>query len=209
MTLLAWVMLAFLAGSLPFSVWIGALVLRTDIRRHGDGNPGATNVLRSGGKKWGAVALLLDSHKGAIPVGLAFFGAGLAGWPLVAVALAPVAGHAFSPFLRFRGGKAVAVTFGIWSGLTLWQVPTILGLLLGAWFALVANSGWVVLLAMLSLLLYLGLAGADPTLLAVWLGNSLVLAWKHRSELARQSELRPWLRKLVDTVPRDRSSIEE
>lgn len=188
-----WFISAFLSGSLPFSVWVGRLALHTDIRRYGDGNPGASNVLRSGGKGWGALALLLDVLKGTIPVGLAYFWAGLTGWPLVAVALAPVLGHAFSPLLRFRGGKAVAVTFGIWAGLTIGAVPILLGLALGLWFAAVAVAGWAVILAMFSLLIYLLFVQPEPVLLAIWAGNTLILAWKHRADLTQIPGLRPWL----------------
>lgn len=194
-TILAWITAAFLSGSLPFSVWVGQLALRTDIRRYGDGNPGATNVLRSGSRNWAAIALLFDSLKGAIPVGLAYFWAGLTGWPLVVVALAPVLGHAFSPLLRFRGGKAVAVTFGIWTGLSLWEGPTVLGLALGLWFVIIAVDGWAMLLALFSLLAYLLLARPEPDLLTIWTGNTLILAWKHRADLAQWPQLRSWLKK--------------
>lgn len=191
-TILAWITAAFLSGSLPFSVWVGQLALRTDIRRYGDGNPGATNVLRSGSRGWAALALLFDSLKGAIPVGLAYFWAGLTGWPLVVVALAPVLGHAFSPLLGFRGGKAVAVTFGLWTGLTLWEGPTVLGLALGLWFVIVAVDGWAMLLALFSLLAYLLLARPEPDLLTIWIGNTLILTWKHRADLTQVPQLRSW-----------------
>ena len=195
MTTLMWLVLAFVSGALPFSVWVGRLALRTDIRRYGDHNPGASNVIRAGGWQWGALALLLDSFKGAIPVGLAHFSGRLESWPLTAVALAPVLGHAYSPFLGFRGGKAVAVTFGIWTGLTLGEGPLVLGLLLGLWFAVVAVSGWAVMLTMLGLLIYLLIFHPDPVLLTVWVGNTLLLAWKHRAELVQPPGLRPWLKK--------------
>ena len=119
MTTFVWFIIGFGCGALPFSVWVGRLALRTDIRSYGDHNPGATNVIRAGGWQWGALALLLDYFKGAIPVGVAHFFMGLEGMALAIVALAPVLGHAYSPFLGFRGGKAVAATFGIWTGLTL------------------------------------------------------------------------------------------
>jgi glycerol-3-phosphate acyltransferase PlsY len=191
-TLFIYFIVSFLSGALPFSVWIGRLALQTDIRRYGDGNPGATNVLRSGGKGWAALALFLDVLKGAIPAGLAYFWAELSGWPLVAVALAPVLGHAFSPFLNFRGGKAVAVTFGIWAGLTLWAGPTLLGLALGLCFAVVAVDGWAMILAMFGLLAYLLLVQAEPAFLVIWVGNIFILAWKHRTDLAQSPALRAW-----------------
>ena len=199
MVTLIWMIIAFVCGALPFSVWVGKLALRTEIRNYGDHNPGATNVIRAGGWKWGTLALLLDYFKGAIPVGIAYFFVGLDGIPLVLVALAPVLGHAYSPFLGFHGGKAVAVTFGIWTGLTLWEVPMVLGLLLGLWFGVVVISGWAVMLAMLGLLIYLLIFHPGPILLAVWGGNTLILAWKHRQELMQPPGLRPWLQKRIST----------
>ncbi|MDX1689246.1 MAG: glycerol-3-phosphate acyltransferase, partial [Candidatus Promineifilaceae bacterium] len=122
MTSIIWIIVAFLCGSLPFSVWIGRAALEKEITRFGDGNPGAANVWRAGGVGWGMLAGLLDFLKGATPVALANYVLGLDSLILAFVAIAPIAGHAFSPFLRFRGGKALAVTFGIWAGLTIWLI---------------------------------------------------------------------------------------
>lgn len=187
---IVWMAVAFLCGSLPFSIWVGHLALKRDIRAYGDGNPGATNVLRAGGKGWGALAAVLDAAKGFIPVGLAAYAAHFSGLELTAIALAPILGHAFSPLLRFKGGKAVGVTFGIWIGLTIWEAPTVLGLMLGYWFQSIAISGWAVMLALVSLGGYLLLAHPDPTLLAVLVGNMLILAWTHRSDLRQSLTLR-------------------
>jgi glycerol-3-phosphate acyltransferase PlsY len=185
----AWIIAAFLCGSVPFSVWLGRLTLRTDIRAYGDGNPGAMNVFRAGGRAWGALAIVLDFLKAALPVGVARFGAGLDGWVMALVALAPVAGHAFSPWLRFRGGKALASTFGMWTGLTLWFAPTVLGALFGVWYLLLSVEGWAVMAAMLCLLPALLLL-SEPVLIPVWLGNTALLAWKHRADLGRWPRLR-------------------
>lgn len=191
MTTFIWVLIAFLAGSLPFSVWVGRWALHTDVRQFGDGNPGASNVFRAGSKAWGVAAILLDGFKGAIPVGIANYGLGIEGWGLTAVAIAPVLGHAFSPFLRFRGGKALAVTFGVWLGLTLWWGPTALGLAFAFWFWLLTVEGWAVLAGMLTFLGVLLLVGAPPALLGAWLGNALILAWKHRTDLRQKVGIRP------------------
>ncbi len=193
--ILIWTLAAFISGSLPFSVWIGRLALGRDIRQVGDGNPGATNVLRAGGRGWGALAGFLDAMKGVIPAGLAYWFAGLRGVELVIVALAPILGHAFSPFLGFKGGKAVAVTFGIWAGLTIYELPIVLGLMLFFWFKAVTVSGWAVIFTLVSGLAYLALARPDPALLAVMAGNLLILTWRHRADLAQPVGLRPWFRK--------------
>ena len=196
MATLIWTLVAFGLGAIPCSVLVGRLALRIDIRRYGDRNPGATNVARAGGWQWGALALVLDMLKGAIPVGLAWYWGGLSGWLLVPVALAPILGHAYSPFLGFRGGKALAVSLGVWGGLTMGQGPLLLAVLLLLWYALIAVDGWAVLLTALSFGLYLLLAGAEAPLLTIWAGNTLIIAWKHRADLALVPYLRPWLRKI-------------
>lgn len=192
---------AFLSGALPFSVWIGKLGLRRDIRRVGDSNPGATNVFRAGGKGLGALALLLDMLKGAIPVGFAYFGLGLTGPPLAALCWMPVLGHAFSPFLGFRGGKAVAVTGGVLIGLTAWEGITVGGLALLLFFALLTVDGWALMLAMTTVLAYFALTPDSfnglvqrpdfaSVILPAWAGIMAVLIWKHRADLAQRPRLR-------------------
>jgi len=182
---------------MPFSFWLGRLFLRTDVRRYGDGNPGATNAWRAGGWRVGLAALLLDYLKGVVPVGLAHFVFQVSGWALVPVALAPVLGHAFSPFLRFHGGKAVAATFGIWTGLTLGEIPTLLGLSLVSFLAVQTADAWSVILGMIVTLVHLLLRRSPPFMLALWAGNVLVLVWKHRHSLREPVRPRAWILKLV------------
>lgn len=203
MPILIWAILAFFAGALPFSVWIGRLLLGRDIRHYGDANPGASNVLRAGGKGAAALALLLDFLKGAIPVGLAHFQVGLTGWPLILVALLPVLGHAFSPFLGGRGGKAVATTGGIWCGLTIWEGPTVGGLLLGLASYVLGANGWAVLIALSGMIGYLALTPTSwnglmarpvpSTICIIGFLNLLIVGWKHRRDLASPPRLR-WLK---------------
>lgn len=192
-----WTLIGLALGSIPFSYWLGRLALHSDIRDYGDGNPGAANAWRAGTWRVGVPAVLLDYLKGALPVGLAHYRYGIAGWALVPVALAPVLGHAFSPFLRLRGGKAVAATFGIWTGVTLWEGPTVLGLSVGLYQRLQTVDGWTVVLGMVTWLCVLLLRQAALPLLAVWCGNITILAWKHHEELRRPPQLRPWLRRLL------------
>lgn len=190
---LIWIAISFLFGSLPLSVWLGRVVLKVDIRESGDGNPGAANVWRVGGAGWGAVAVLLDFLKGAIPVALANFVLEFEGVPLAAAAIAPIAGHAFSPFLKFLGGKSLAVTFGIWTGLSLWLVPLVLGLLFGLFLLLIKPEGWAVMAGVFSLLVILLIIG-DPLWLWVWFGMALILGWKQRNDLAIRPQLRHYFK---------------
>ncbi len=110
---------AYLLGGVPFSLLLGFLIGRSDIRKHGSGNVGATNVGRVCGWRYFPLAFALDFAKGLVPV-LLFApalpaGEAIGAGPIVlrvGLALAPVLGHCFSPFLRFRGGKGVATSAG-------------------------------------------------------------------------------------------------
>jgi glycerol-3-phosphate acyltransferase PlsY len=192
-----WTLLAFICGSVPFSLLIGFWVLKVDVRRYGDGNPGASNVIQAGGWRVGVPAILLDSFKGAAPVGTAYFLVGIQDWRIVPIAIAPVAGHAFSPWLRLRGGKAIAVTFGVWTGLTLGMAPILLGFSLLLAYFTVAVSAWAVVLAMLGLLGGLLLSQYGLAFLAVWLGNMAILIFKHRHDLAQPPGVNPVVLRLL------------
>jgi acyl phosphate:glycerol-3-phosphate acyltransferase len=131
---------AFVLGSLPFSYWIGRMH-GVNLREHGSGNLGATNVYRVVGWHWGILALVLDVAKGtaAVAVARAFAPAGMAGLVPALGGLCAVAGHMFTPFAGFRGGKGVATGLGVFLGLA----PTAAGLALAVWVAVMAFTGWV------------------------------------------------------------------
>lgn len=125
-------LLMFGAGSLMFSYWLGTLS-GVNIRDVGDGNPGAYNLIIAAGPLLGTLGLVLDYAKGFVPLFLAaqhFDVSNLDPFPKALLYASPILGHAFSPFLRFRGGKAIAVSFGVWSAITTWQAPTLMGLVM-------------------------------------------------------------------------------
>ena len=114
---------AYLLGSLPFSVWTGKWFFRTDVRKHGSGNAGATNTWRVLGWKAGLPVLLLDIGKGYastwIPLLITSvkFEPELLLWMRIACGLCAAIGHIYPVFAGFRGGKAVATLMGIILGL--------------------------------------------------------------------------------------------
>ena len=188
-----WVSVTFLSGSIPFAVLVGRWALGVDIRRYGDGNPGAYNVFRAGGRVSGAIAGGLEVLKGLVPMALACRHGPVAVCPWVA--WAAVAGHAFSPWLGFRGGKAIAVSLGIWLAL-LPRIPAFWALAAAFlfWLALVRPHAWVVALAFLSLGAWLYLQRAPAWLMATWGGNAALVIWKHRGALHDEPlQLRPWV----------------
>ena len=111
----------YLLGSIPFGLLLARGFAGVDVRQKGSGNIGATNVLRSAGRRLGVATLALDVAKGAVPVAacLAYFGGNEAAgdWPSL-TALAAFLGHVFPAWLRFRGGKGVATAFGAFAVLT-------------------------------------------------------------------------------------------
>lgn len=112
-TAIAVIAAAFVLGSIPFGVLIGRR-RGVDVRAEGSGNIGATNVARTAGKRAGLVVLCADIAKGAAPLAIYLHALGrpVDAW-LLGVGLAPILGHCFSPWLRFRGGKGVATSFGV------------------------------------------------------------------------------------------------
>lgn len=182
-SLLFWLTLSFVSGALPLSVWVTKLAARRDPRAVGDHNPGATNALKVGGKWVGLVALLLDVSKAAAPVGLAYQIFDMRGFAMVAIALAPMLGHAYSPFLGFKGGKALATALGVWIGLTIWDVPLVALVGVTVWFLLLKNSGRTVVLTLAGMAVYLYFFRPEPLFFWVLGLQAVLLIWKHRFDL--------------------------
>lgn len=148
---------AFLLGACPFSVIIGRWFLKKDIREYGDGNPGAANVFRAGGHKLVYVAVLLDIAKAVPFVVLAHAYFELSTLAVVLIGVCAILGHAFSPFLHWRGGKAVASTFGVlvampqYEAFIAFTILVILGALLldnDSWGMVIGASGTLAFLAL-------------------------------------------------------------
>jgi glycerol-3-phosphate acyltransferase PlsY len=191
LAVLFWSLVGFIIGSIPFSVLLGKFFAKRDIRKVGDGNPGGTNALKAGGPRVGIPAILLDIFKGFLPVYIAQK-YGLAGWSLIPVCLAPLFGHAFSPFLRFHGGKALGATGGVWVALVgLWAFPIYAALAVPATL-LQSEDAWSANAGMLALLAYAILLG-QPWMVSFAALNAALIAWTHRHDLVRPPQIRPWV----------------
>ena len=168
---------------MPFSLLIGRWLLGKDIRDYGDGNPGAANVFRAGGQKAGYLAVFLDVGKGVPFVLMAWSYFGLPPLSIVAVGMSAVLGHAFSPFLRWRGGKSVAVTFGVLLALPAHEVllAFIACIIIGALFF--DADAWAVVFAAAGSLAYLAFTRAGAWEILIMLCLLAILAFKHRDDL--------------------------
>jgi glycerol-3-phosphate acyltransferase PlsY len=179
---LALVVVAYLLGSISSAVVVCRLMGLPDPRTQGSNNPGATNVLRIGGKKAAAVTLVGDSFKGLIPM-LAGHLLGAGPQVLAATGLAAFLGHLYPVFFGFRGGKGVATALGVQFGLW-WPI----GLTVAAMWLFVAK---VLRISSLSALVSMALAPLvvwsfwpEPILLGMQILISILLFWRHRSNIA-------------------------
>lgn len=114
---LAVIVVSYLVGAIPTGLIVVRLLTGEDIRRHGSGNIGTVNVLRVAGAGTAAVVLVVDILKGLLPV---LFAAAMtsSAWTVVLAGLAAIAGHNWSVFLKFQGGKGIATSFGVLFGLS-------------------------------------------------------------------------------------------
>ncbi len=183
--------LLFFCGAIPFSYLLGRFVLHKDIRDYGDGNPGAANAWKAGGAVVGLAAVLLDVSKGLIPILLVLSLFDIEGIALAFLAVAPVCGHAFSPFLHFRGGKAVAVTYGVWLALTGLAGPLAMGLTSAIFVLIQSVDAWTVMAGMAGLFTYLLYTEAEQPYLLTCIINSALVFLKHRQDLKGFIKLRP------------------
>ena len=184
---------AFLLGAIPFSLWVGHLILHKDIRKYGDGNPGAVNVFRAGNPAVGMLALCLDIFKGVPVVYLADKSYQLPENQLLFIGFAAVLGHAFSPLLQFCGGKAVAVTFGVLIGLTRPDMLFPFAVAALAGFLLLENHSWVVLMAPAATLAYLWRHDLGTGPLLFMAGILLLYIFKHAHDLNGWPRPQTWL----------------
>ncbi|HEX6543334.1 MAG TPA: glycerol-3-phosphate acyltransferase [Ktedonobacterales bacterium] len=181
-----WLMLCYLSGAIPWSVWLGKLFFHIDPRQQRDHNPGAANAFRAAGWRLGIAVLALDFTKAWVPVTIAHWILAFPDQQLFWIALMPTIGHAFSIFLRFRGGRGIVVMFGVWAGLTLYQIPLVMGLTATASLFVFKRDEYRSLAIPLVLIAYLLLTRSPGWMIALALAQLLVLAAKLGTFLARQ-----------------------
>lgn len=181
------VLAAYLVGSISFAVVVSRVFGLPDPHTYGSGNPGATNVLRSGKKAAAALTLLGDAGKGWVAVLMAQLVSGETGIGSVAVPLAGAAafaGHLFPVFHRFRGGKGVATACGVLFGFDLWigLGTLVTWIAIAAFFRLSSLAALVAALFAPAFTFWLfGLANVLGAVAMI----ALLLLWRHRGNIAR------------------------
>jgi glycerol-3-phosphate acyltransferase PlsY len=185
MSVAAWLLLAFvlgyLLGSIPFGLILTRLAGTQDLRSIGSGNIGATNVLRTGRKGLAAATLLLDALKGTVAVIVAGYLAGAEAAMLAG--FGAFLGHLFPVWLKFKGGKGVAVYIGVLIGL-FWPAAILFCLL---WIAIAATTRYSSLSALVASVvtpIFLWWLG-HITLASLFAALTLLLFYMHRANIAR------------------------
>jgi glycerol-3-phosphate acyltransferase PlsY len=184
-------LVAYVIGSIPWAVIVVKVFWGQDIRTLGSGNTGATNVLRVFGTAPGVSVLLLDAAKGAAGVWFALllaptqWGADGRDWFMMLGAMAAIAGHSFSPFIGFRGGKGVATA----AGAIVVLAPLVVPVMLVIFVIVVAMSkyvsaGSIAIAALFPVVCWLLYPNRMALLLFAVLTAALVL-WRHRSNIRR------------------------
>lgn len=183
MTAVVAAIVGYLVGSIPFAVVVSRAMGLPDPRSYGSGNPGTTNVLRSGSKVAALLTLAGDAAKGWIAVWAAMK-LGLAVEVVAIVALAAFIGHVFPVWLKFQGGKGVATAAGVLFALD-WRVGLAT---LGAWLVVVVATRYSSLGALVASVLapvavYIFL-GAGP-IFVTSVAMSAVLLWRHEGNIRK------------------------
>ncbi len=174
---------SYLAGSIPAGLVFSRLFRGIDVRRNGSGNIGSANVFRVAGPGPAAATLMFDSVKGFIPIFIAQR-MGLPLWALLIAGVAAVIGHNWSIFLRGRGGKGIATSLGVLTGIA----PIVTLIALAVWIVVILGSRYASLASLLMM-------GSVPILLAIlgyahpyliFAGCLVVLAiYRHRANIGR------------------------
>jgi len=180
-------LLAYLIGSISFAVLVSRAMGLSDPRSYGSGNPGATNVLRSGNKLAAILTLAGDAAKGAIAVLIAQAFAARFGFTALVITCAGLAafiGHLYPVFHRFQGGKGVATAAGV-----LFALSPALGLCtLGTWLLVAAITRYSSLAALLAAvcapLFAWWLFGTDAVIVPIAIMSGLLI-WRHRQNIAK------------------------
>lgn len=177
---------AYLIGSVSFAVVVSRAMRLPDPHSYGSGNPGATNVLRTGNKLAAILTLLGDAAKGYVAVVMArvLIGVEIDSWVLPAVAAAAFIGHLFPVFHGFKGGKGVATALGI-----LLAIDWVLGLTtLSTWLIVAVFLRYSSLAALVSAVFapiyFIFLFGVQPMAIAIAVMSTLLI-WRHKANIQK------------------------
>ena len=189
-----YVLIVYISSSIPWAYYIGKVNLNYDITNFGDKNPGSVNVFRAGSTVWGLIATVLEISKSGIPIYYAISNSAVSNSAMILFVVVSLFGHGFSPLLKFKGGKSLAVTAGTWLAITKLEAFYTITPSLAMLKAIQKNDAITVTLAFSTLGFYIFFR--NPTsfetqyLLFGIIINLLFIIFKHRKEYKNKIVLR-------------------
>lgn len=202
LSLITIVILSYLVGSIPGSIWVGKLLYNIDLREHGSGNAGATNAFRVMGWKAGLLATVVDLGKGLFAAGVLAtiridgLPSGMEFWHIetfvrLIAGVACVIGHMFPVWAKFKGGKGVNTSAGVLFALT----PITMFITLGVFVLVLISSRYVSLASLMAAITFpsavairkyvFGVDRLDPSLLVIGIVMALVIIVAHHTNIKR------------------------
>ena len=186
---IVYIIIVYVSSAIPWAYYIGKLRLNSDIRNYGDKNPGTVNVFRAGSITWGFIASFFEITKSGLPINYS-----IDNFTMIIFVIASLFGHGFSPFLKFKGGKSLAVTAGTWLAITKFEAFYIITPCLAIMKLIQKNDAITVTVAFSSLGIYLLLRNPSNfstySLLIGILFNLLFIIFKHRKEYKKKMAFR-------------------
>ena len=194
-----------MSGSVPWALVVSKLISHKDVRNIGDGNPGVANAWKSGGWIPGMLSVGLELGKSIVPI---YFAIMFLGQPtglishigLALILLAPIVGHGWSPFLKFKGGKSLAASWGSWIAVTNGMALPVGCFFLALTHGFQKNHSVTVTLCLIGFIAVFALMGMELFLLLFSLGNISIVIYKHRGEYSEGLVLRNWIHKFTRVV---------
>ena len=187
---------AYICGAIPWATLLSKATKCPPLNTIGDGNPGAANLWKAKGWKIGLFGVLLEISKGFIPIYfiLNFYQLNLTDLEKIIISLMPILGHGFSPFLKFIGGKSLAVTWGTWIGLTHGLALPIGCIYLLTMHLIQKNHAWTVLISLIGMLITFTYIFTQTFMFITMTLNILFIIFKHKNEFSKKIELRNWIK---------------
>ena len=187
-----WFLVSFFSASIPWSLIIGFIFSKQDIRTIGDKNPGGTNTLKLAGIKVGLLSISLDILKSFFPIYFAII-FGFDGFQLTILCFAAITGSIFSPFLRFNGGKSLAVSCGIWMAISLGMIGPLICLIMAFSHLIQKTHLWTILSGWLGILIWVLIFSLSIEYIVIFIINFILVMFKHKNEFNQKIILRNWV----------------
>tara|TARA_B100000941_G_scaffold283850_1_gene253855 strand:+ start:401 stop:994 length:594 start_codon:yes stop_codon:yes gene_type:complete len=193
MNLYSLILISFISSSIPWSLILGYVFSKKDIREVGDNNPGGTNALKLSGIRVGLMAIFLDISKSFFPIYVTIKN-DFEGIELFLICVSAISGSIFSPFLKFKGGKSLSVTCGLWLAISSGIIGPLICIMMAFSHLIQKTHFWTIMFGWLGILIWVLLFSFKIEYLFIYLFNFFIVMYKHKKEFDQKIIFRNWVR---------------